>query len=231
MSGRLKVILTEATEGGATENHLEGFLSEWDRRKLWHFPVEIGSLNMLITEPTICWHEILSFKACAKIDTLIISVKEPCVGKMLFITHSWQKEITTKWNIGGYPNYKCRCNIYKCYILVLLFCSFYFPSYLNFLFYDNQKFERMCQRIGYVWKRLPFTSYTCRTLYSEMIVIPFEESNGILLAKSHDHFKGVKNNALDRFDQGVIIWIIFIESNFYIKKNDIIKSFLIFLIF
>lgn len=64
-----------------------------------------------------------------------------------------------------------------------------------------------------------------------MIVIPFEESNGILLAKSHDHFKGVKNNALDRFDQGVIIWIIFIESNFYIKKNDIIKSFLIFLIF
>ena len=50
-----------------------------------------------------------------------------------------------------------------------------------------------------------------------MIVIPFEESNGILLTKSHDHFKGVKNNALDRFDQGVIIWIIFIESNFYIK--------------
>ena len=229
MSGSLKVTLTEATEGGATENHLDGFLSEWDGRKLWHFPVEIGSLNMLITEPTICWHEILKFQGLCK--NWYPHYKEPCVGKMLFITHSWQKEITTKWNIGGYPNYKCRCNIYKRYILVLLFCSFYFPSYLNFLFYDNQKFERMCQRIRYVWKRLPFTSYTCRTLYSEMIVIPFEESNGILLAKSHDHFKGVKNNALDRFDQGVIIWIIFIESNFYIKKNDIIKSFLIFLIF
>ena len=25
-----------------------------------------------------------------------------------------------------------------------------------------------------------------------MIVSPFEESNGILLTKSHDHFKGVK---------------------------------------
>ena len=30
-----------------------------------------------------------------------------------------------------------------------------------------------------------------------MMVIPFEESNGILLSKSHDYFKDVKNNALD----------------------------------
>ena len=34
-------------------------------------------------------------------------------------------------------------------------------------------------------------------LCNDMIVIPFEESNGILLKNSHDHFKGAKKNALD----------------------------------
>ena len=34
-------------------------------------------------------------------------------------------------------------------------------------------------------------------LFIYMVVIPFEESNGILLTKSHDYFKDVKSNALD----------------------------------
>lgn len=30
-----------------------------------------------------------------------------------------------------------------------------------------------------------------------MMVTPFEDSNGILLTKSHDHFNGVTNNSLN----------------------------------